>query len=100
MPPVHFFGAAGGPTAACNIDHLLKIFRARTKSSLGFAMGVFTSTKTDLDSLMNLSGIILTADKAHRLFNPEDLMDVVDTVEYIHAIERLADVPYSRYLGH
>ena len=99
-PLFNFVGAADGTTAACDIDHLLKRFRARTKSALGFAMGVFTFTKTDLAILMNLTGIILTADEAHCLFDPEDLMDVVETIKCIYAIGRLADVPYSRYQGH
>ena len=90
-------GSSEGVTATCDNDHLGKRFRARVKSVCGLKIGVFIFTKSDISLLMGKTRIVSSPKAAHKLFHPDDLMDVLETVLCLHAVGRLSNIPFSAF---
>ena len=63
----------------------------------GLAIGVFTFTKTDITVLMEKTSIVSSPEEAHRLFHPDDLMDVLETVKCLYAVGCLSSIPFSAF---
>ena len=60
-------------------------------------IGSINFTKSDLAVVLQLASIVQTADEAHRLFHPDDLMDVLETVKCIYAVGRLSTIALSEF---
>ena len=98
-PLFNLVGGSEGTTRSCDPDHLGKIFCSHGKSVVRYAVGVYTFTKSDIAYLLQQVSIIKSADGAHRLLNPEDLMDVAEMVKCIYASSRLGDIPFPSFPG-
>ena len=78
-------------TASCDPDHLGKRFRARVKTAMGIRIGDYTFTKTDLTLLLQKASLVQSPEEAHRLFHPDDLMDVQEMVLCLNAVSPIQD---------
>ena len=84
-------------TGTVDLDHLLKRLRARVKTNMGITIFTCNFNKVDITHILAITGIVTSKDEAHRLFHPEDLMDVLETVKCMYAIGRLADMEWYDY---
>ena len=87
-------GGKFGTTMGCDNDHLGKRYRARMKSARGLLVGKISFTKVDIVELLSTAGIVTTADEADKLFNPDDLMCVLETSKALHAVGQLGSIPF------
>ena len=60
-------------TIACDLDHLGKRFQTRFKTTSSMKVSSVAFCKTDLARYMAMSNLISDAAEVERLFNPEDL---------------------------
>eukprot|EP00956_Cyclotella_meneghiniana_P008152 scaffold10851_cov129-Cyclotella_meneghiniana.AAC.3 len=94
---LNLVGGEFGATASCDNDHLGKRFRARIKSQVGITIGTVTFSKTDLTLILQKASILKSAAEAQRLFDPEDLMDVLETVRCLYAVGLLSNVAFHQF---
>ena len=99
-PLLNLVGGDDGTTASCDNDHLGKRFRARIKTSMGITIGVINFNKSDLTVALQLLSIVRTPDEAHRLFHPDDLMDVLETVRCLYAVGQLSTTAFTEFPAH
>ena len=97
FPLFNLVGGEYGVTASCDNDHLGKRFRARIKSQVGISIGTVTFSKTDLTDVLQKTSIVNSAAEAKRLFDPEDLMDVLETVKCLYSVGRLSNVAWTEF---
>lgn len=90
-------GSVEDVTGAVDLDHLLKRLRARVKTQMGITIFNCNFTKVDIAHILAITGVVESADEANRLFHPEDLMDVAETVKCMYAIGRLATMEWHEY---
>ena len=57
----------------CDLDHLGKRFRPRVKTASSMKVASVIFCRTDLAQYMAMSNLISDAAEVERLFNPEDL---------------------------
>eukprot|EP00986_Skeletonema_menzelii_P017389 scaffold19230_cov154-Skeletonema_menzelii.AAC.1 len=84
-------------TGSVDSDHLLKRLRARVKTAKGITIVTCNFTKVDLAHILAITKVVDSEDEADRLFNPEDLMDVCETVNCMYAIGRLGTIEWHDY---
>jgi hypothetical protein len=84
-------------TGTVDNDHLLKRLRARVKTKMGITIYTCNFNKVDITHILAITSIVTSQDEAHRLFHPEDLMDVLETVKCMYAIGCLADMEWHDY---
>ena len=90
-------GSVEDVTGGVDLDHLLKRLRARVKTQMGITIFNCNFTKVDIARILAITGVVGSADEADRLFHPEDLMDVAETVKCMYAIGRLATMEWHEY---
>ena len=96
-PLLNLVGGSDGTTASCDTDHLAKRFRGRIRSAMGIMIKLCIFTKSDLANILQMAGVVTSPEEAHRLFNPDDLMDVLETVKCLHAVGKLASIAMSDF---
>ena len=96
-PLLNLVGGGDGSTPSCDNDHLGKRFRSRIKCPMGIMIASVPFTKSDLTTILQQAGIVSSADQAHCLFFSDDLMDVVETVQCLHAVGCLSNIALSDF---